>query len=649
MHELPANSTVERRRSRRISESVPLVIRGTDLLGHPFEEHTTTLTLNLQGCRYFSRHNLPRNSWVDIEVAEGEDQRTVRARVAWIHRPHAIGDLFQVAVELDGSANIWGLKEAPIDWDSSHWSQKTPAAESASASGVIPSAVASPEIVMGDRPLPLTTLSDSPAESGQASMGNSMSQAPVSFENTAAIWRERLQSEMDIAQHEWDELLQSSIDRSLQRLSEQLPERAQEAARATEEKIARQFASLSETLVQISSEAQDALAGVKSAIDQEVSRARESIEQIRRQLLDRIGTEAEARVAPHAARVPELVRELAARDEQMAESLHLHRERLRHASDYTLRDIAAHSEAVTASVRLDFERARSEALTKWHEELETLDARSSHAAAEALGRTSEWLQQDTRERLQLLSEQTLASATAKLEEQANKAAGLFETHLEGQSIFHLAHVHQQLDGVADDLAVQTRTKLAEAAEAAAASFGEVLHNISSERTERFDQASRSALDTKRQELEDYTRQARAAFENESSASLDAHRSEFAARAEEWSQNLNRIADEAAAENTGRIRSAADAWTLTSVRRLNEHGQNIIDSLIRSADQALRDSASKMFEGLAAALRDQAADSSGPPAGANFAEASSPENPHAENGSNQMARPATDNAAFHQNA
>ncbi|HTZ74279.1 MAG TPA: hypothetical protein VMB47_10195 [Candidatus Aquilonibacter sp.] len=667
MHDVSSNPAVERRRSQRVSESVPLIVRGIDLLGHPFEERTETLTLNLQGCRYFSRHHLPRNSWISIEVANSEERRNVRARVAWIHRPHSIRDLFQIAVELEGTANIWGLQSSPAGWE-----DFPPPAYgfSASLQDELAAPDAHPTFVEGHR-IPMTSYpADFSNNSGQSFGAGAGSGNPT--DQDAAVWRERLSSEMAIAQREWDELLQSSIDRTLQRVAEQLPERAQEAVRATEEKMAQQFANLSQMLAQLSSEAQNALAGVKASIDQETWRAREAIENLRQQMLDRVAADAEARVAPHSIRVPELLRELSGREEQMSESLRLHRERLRQASDSALREVAAHVEATAATVRLDFEAARTEALAKWNEELDALNARLGHSASESLSRTSEWLQQETRERLQVLSEQTLATAAARLEEETTKAAAQFATHLEGQSIFHLAQVHQQLDGVAEDLTGKTRTQLAEAAEAAAASFGQVLHNISAERAQEFSQSSQSTVEQKRQELENYTQQVRSAFEsdssaamqgareqtashlqsavaetrntlaNESAAALDAHRNEHAARAQEWTDNLNRIAEDAAAQCNGRIQNAADAWTIASVRRLNEHGQNVIESLMRSADQALRDSASKMFEGLAAALREQAAN-------ANSAAASASSNaPYQQDSSNQMP-PPQDNTSWQPNA
>src|SRR4029077_4915540 len=91
----------------RVSKSLPVVVRGVDLLGQPFEEKTSTLSFNLHGCRYSSRHHLPKNTWVTLEIPQSSGGRHVRARVAWIQRPHSTRDYFQVAVELESPANIW--------------------------------------------------------------------------------------------------------------------------------------------------------------------------------------------------------------------------------------------------------------------------------------------------------------------------------------------------------------------------------------------------------------------------------------------------------------------------------------------------------------------------------------------------------------
>src|SRR2546428_9389370 len=46
----------------------------------------------------------------------GQPPRTVRGRVAWIQRPRTVRQLFQVALELEVSGNVWGIAFPPEDW-----------------------------------------------------------------------------------------------------------------------------------------------------------------------------------------------------------------------------------------------------------------------------------------------------------------------------------------------------------------------------------------------------------------------------------------------------------------------------------------------------------------------------------------------------
>jgi hypothetical protein len=57
--------------------------------------------------------------------------------------------------------------------------------------------------------------------------------------------------------------------------------------------------------------------------------------------------------------------------------------------------------------------------------------------------------------------------------------------------------------------------------------------------------------------------------------------------------------------------------VSSVRRLSEHGQNVIESMLRSADLALRESCSKVFDGLAEILRERSASAAGVSGAAGF--------------------------------
>src|SRR5437899_1715805 len=110
---------LRQRRSTRIVQAVPLAVTGVDALGRPFVERTSSLIINCHGCRYQSKHYVLKNMWVTMEIPHaetGQPPRTVRGRIAWIQRPRTVRQLFQVALELEVSGNVWGIAFPPQDW-----------------------------------------------------------------------------------------------------------------------------------------------------------------------------------------------------------------------------------------------------------------------------------------------------------------------------------------------------------------------------------------------------------------------------------------------------------------------------------------------------------------------------------------------------
>jgi hypothetical protein len=110
---------VQRRRTTRIVQTVPIGVAGTDALGQPFKERTSALVINCHGCKYQSKHYVLKNNWVTLEIPHpeaGQAPRTVRARVVWVQRPRTVQELFQVAVSLEVPGNVWGVAFPPDDW-----------------------------------------------------------------------------------------------------------------------------------------------------------------------------------------------------------------------------------------------------------------------------------------------------------------------------------------------------------------------------------------------------------------------------------------------------------------------------------------------------------------------------------------------------
>ena len=113
-------SGLEGRRSTRIERNVPLVVLGQTKTGLSFQEKTATVSFNLHGCRYPSRHEYPVGSSVGLRVLEPDGETispVIRAFVKSVHPPASPRELFQVGVELESPANIWNVSPPPSDWN----------------------------------------------------------------------------------------------------------------------------------------------------------------------------------------------------------------------------------------------------------------------------------------------------------------------------------------------------------------------------------------------------------------------------------------------------------------------------------------------------------------------------------------------------
>ncbi|HEY2546513.1 MAG TPA: hypothetical protein VGI46_10635, partial [Candidatus Acidoferrum sp.] len=113
-------SGLEGRRSTRIDRNVPLVVLGITRTGLSFQEKTSTVSFNLHGCRYPSRHEYPIGSSVGLRVLQADGETispVIRAFVKSVHPPASPRELFQVGVELESPANIWNVPTPPPDWN----------------------------------------------------------------------------------------------------------------------------------------------------------------------------------------------------------------------------------------------------------------------------------------------------------------------------------------------------------------------------------------------------------------------------------------------------------------------------------------------------------------------------------------------------
>lgn len=115
----PTQTGADKRRTTRVVQAVPIVVRGLDALGQSFKESTTTVMVNCNGCKYRSRHYVPKESRVTVEIraaTQGAPPRTVPAKVVWVQRPRTFREIFHVALEFEVAGNVWGIQDPPEDW-----------------------------------------------------------------------------------------------------------------------------------------------------------------------------------------------------------------------------------------------------------------------------------------------------------------------------------------------------------------------------------------------------------------------------------------------------------------------------------------------------------------------------------------------------
>ena len=119
---LSNDAGTQKRRSTRIVQAVPLTVTGVDALGQPFKERTTTVMVNCHGCKYQSKHYVPKNSIVRLDIPRPEPglpPHSVQGRVVWVQRPRTVRELFQIGLEFETPGNPWGIAFPPDDWAAS--------------------------------------------------------------------------------------------------------------------------------------------------------------------------------------------------------------------------------------------------------------------------------------------------------------------------------------------------------------------------------------------------------------------------------------------------------------------------------------------------------------------------------------------------
>ena len=262
-------SGLEGRRSTRIDRTVPLVVLGQTKTGLSFQEKTSTVSFNLHGCRYPSRHEYPVGASVGLRVLQPDGETispVIRAFVKSVHPPASPRELFQVGVELESPANIWNLSPAPSDWNrllggstmsASMATAAAPALEPPPSPAAAPefSPVASPSVSATEARTSQITEFPSPspaaagAQTGKEAAPSKPERVAITIDQLVAAMQGKLQAAAEkVVQNALSDHLDEAIDtalarvegvreRNLQQLGEFSEQRMESLIRSSREEI----------------------------------------------------------------------------------------------------------------------------------------------------------------------------------------------------------------------------------------------------------------------------------------------------------------------------------------------------------------------------------------------------------------------------
>jgi len=561
-----ANQTVElrKRRSTRIVQAVPLVVTGVDALGRPFVERTSSLILNCHGCRYQSKHYVLKNMWVTLEIPHpesGQPPRAVRGRVAWIQRPRTVRQLFQVALELEVSGNAWGIAFPPEDWFA------------------FPEGVQVPPVLDGPpqtQPVPAPALEpEAPAAVSEADLSSANTPANANdnlrvFPSPGSTTDTSLQLARQVARLVADarQQIQAAAQEAAshaasaeRRLSFEQWEQKFAAGRA---EIANETTRALEKLQQeTDKQSREAHAAAAEALRIELPRwLAPQLEQLTRDLTDKLSQEAQALRGEHAQQLDAATRSLNASRQQAEETA----ARLKTQAEQAEAEIAR-VETTTGSLA---------ATARQHEE-------NINAQREALQAKAEEVQQQA------------ASAQSLLQEQVSKKLETAHAQLRERLEGPLAEAQ---DRAAGGLNEHLRSLLAQLQEEAArhgAALQESTGAVGAEWEQRLT-AMREAVEEQSQKLESIL--ARAAethqrieqhsteFQNAQEQTLAAFQAQLDETQSQRRNELHRDAESLVEQINARVKSTFEESANKAMEQFNQQIQGLVQPHITQTEEAI---------------------------------------------------------------
>ena len=582
---------LKKRRSTRIVQAVPLIVTGVDALGRSFQERTSTLIINCHGCRYKSKHEVTKDMWVTLEIPQpvaGEEPRIVQGQVTWARRPRSDRELFDIAVQFEAPANVWGIAFPPENWSEfPEPGEKTTGSPGggAPAGETREQAAARDWFTAGEEPQPGNVHVMPPPG------GTELSQTVA--RQMARLMVEARQQVQSAVREATAKAVGAEVQLQLAAMQDQLKEMAEKflrsaaagqpsgsgrsAAAAKLDSRAQETLSRLEELLpkaqQINAELQPRLAAAQE-ISQErlasqLAEAWKSWSQKLEADMEPLAQKLAADAQRHAlASVKNLEQELARRAETLAQSF----DQTNSEAENRLGTLCTALEAETARSKASLEEIR-EGANQLEDTASRLEA-MSRAANDEL----KWYEKKVQAQLQTVFEKGLDQAVNALKEKAGEISGKFASQLDHYSRSYIEHTQAQLDENIKAVIERTRGIVSKTAETVAAATGQELF---AQLQENLNQEIEKGLADLRAERE--------------------------ALQEQLQETVFRADDQAVENYKKRLENVSNQWLVTTVALLNKQSEETIEALSKAASERLRETCTQVFNKISEAMRQRLLD------------------------------------------
>jgi endonuclease III-like uncharacterized protein len=349
---------------------------------------------------------------------------------------------------------------------------------------------------------------------------------------------------------------------------------------------------------------------------------------------ERTQAEVERSVAPQIEKVQSTLQELAARESAAASALQQERAALQEAAREAAQNAVVLFQGMVQQLEKGFEDSTRAAVARCVEEIEAKSTEITHTTFESLYKSSDWYQKKAQTAMHTALEKAIAEAATHLREKAAEISGLFASELDHYSRSYVEHTQGLLEEASKEMLGSAREQIHETVDATTAKLSDAAHRVAEEKAESLRRSTDGAvqqatarlavhIEDLQQEMAAHAQRAAKEFEHRLQERLreellkaghqlqaqmipilDSWKSETHAAQQQLLDAMSRHGEESVEKYRERLENVSNTWMLAAVTNLSQHSKNLLDSIVRTGEEQLRQACAQVLSDMGDKIGEQ---------------------------------------------